>query len=173
MPLIIVPPLSSNSNQPSVIQRTHLGNYWMESGPTPATLIATFDGTTPVPVQWSVQLNDPSLLSMVNPPGWKGGPYTFTVNGFGKTTIAATTGTEWAFLDLYIGSVLIAGMDGRYWQVHSDGSTRRVDQEDLALSVKGLVHSPAQVADLTATSTATAVTCYLLNIRSIPPGKLE
>jgi len=159
----------------SGLQSTPLGNAWIESGSPRASLTAMLDGK-PVSAQFSDSSNGTLLSGGLPDPSQIAGAglaWEFEANGFGKTTITAIykapTGNLIASMDLYVGSVLIAGSDGMYWQVYPDGSSHVLHEKDLIGDVQTLVKNNTVVADLTANSTATAVTCYLLNLKSFMP----
>lgn len=105
-------------------------------------------------------------------------------NGFGRITISVgTLGT----FDLYVGSVIIAGADGKSWQVFSDGSCRALQPDQISQRIQTLEQpstgNPVLFADVgntniydatpvTTGSTfdpakTTAVTCYLLNLQVV------
>jgi hypothetical protein len=101
--------------------------------------------------------------------------------GFGQVTINATDEDQTETFTLYVGSVVIAGADGLYWQLTADGQATRLKPTQMDPEVLNLVNANAIVADLTRKSKAKAVTsvaanttptpseavtCYVLNLKS-------
>lgn len=144
---------------------TSLGTPSMEMAGQ-AKLQATRDGK-PVEATWSESSNGNVIPE---PPTEKVARWMIAGLGFGKTTIAAQTDTERAELVICVGTVVIAGADGQHWQVFSDGSIKLLAAEKVAQDIPKLLKDNAIVADLTVPSTATAVTCYLLNLTNFAPN---
>ena len=144
---------------------THFKNVSMEQN-TSIALTAKVDGST-VNATWKVTPN--GLLQLVP---WSSdiaglGQAFSAGTGFGKSTVYATYGDQVpASLDIYVGTVVIFGGDGSYWQVFPDGSTQPVLAKDIHPDANTLIRNNAILSDLTTNSTSTAVTCYLLNLES-------
>jgi hypothetical protein len=158
---------------------------------------------TPLGNQW-IEVGDQCTLST---PGYKLDPNALSLNnlnvasiseqgvitgkGFGMTTIPVIgPNTPPTSLNIYVGSVIIAGADGKSWQVFPDGSCRwlspdqidprmeklesggvlfaDVDNQNVCdVKMGWLPTAPAQQPDQQLTQTA--VTCYLLNLQNVPP----
>jgi hypothetical protein len=86
--------------------------------------------------------------------------------GFGRGIITATLDGDEHTLEVCVGSVMIASADGSYWQVFPDGGIKSVSGSNIHPDASTLIKNNAILSDLTSTSTATAVTCYLLNLKS-------
>ncbi|RKH21374.1 hypothetical protein D7X74_01455 [Corallococcus sp. CA047B] len=92
-------------------------------------------------------------------------------SGFGKSTVFATftdnaNKLHTAQQDIYVGTVVIAGANGSFWQVFSDGGIRPISDTDVHPDAQTMIKNNAIFSDLTGNSTSTAVTCYLLNLKS-------
>jgi hypothetical protein len=107
-------------------------------------------------------------------------------SGFGVTTIMGNSnGIFGPTLELYVGSVIIAGADGNSWQIFSDGSSKLLSSDQISKRIQGLegknilfadvgnnniydaTPNPKEPSEPKPETSATAVTCYLLNLQSV------
>jgi hypothetical protein len=149
----------------SGLTRTGLGTQSMEVAAS-VVLTSKLNGSR-VKAEWSQSSNGDVICNASFVP--EVGTVGFSGTGFGKATITAQFEGAEARLDICVGSVVIAGADGSYWQVFSDGSVKLMDQRTLREDITTLVKNNAIIADLTDNSTPFAVTCYLLNLKSFTP----
>ncbi len=160
------------------------GAPWLEVGtygalsllgtPTPACL-KFYSGNTNVALPSVVDINgtDTHMLTGI---------------GFGVTNIQAVdsaTKQIVASLTIHVGSVVIMGADGNSWRVFPDGACRQVLPSDISQRIMALENKEkiifAEVGnqavydvskfersmDPLPRNSATAVTCYLLNLGSL------
>jgi hypothetical protein len=152
--------LSISSSFPSP-GTTPNGNPWIEVGTR--TSLTLNGGSSTATTTWTTSISSIAYV----PATTAGVVATIEGTGFGQITVTASQGSESSpGYSFYVGSVLIAGADGNYWQLFSDGSAQSIKSTDLNSTVPTLVTSNAIISDLTAQSTADAVTCYVLNLKS-------
>lgn len=165
-----------------------LGNPWIEVG-TQCTAFLHVQGQTSAPLPIFINfINDRSKSVAAKAKEGEG----IVGTGFGMVPISIGDAFEKP-LNLYVGSVIIAGADGNSWQVFPDGACRPLPPDAIAqrihrLETAGLHGHQILFADVgnnnlydaTPLSSAhtgpifdqmkqgsTAVTCYLLNLLSL------
>jgi hypothetical protein len=146
------------------ITLTPQGNSWLEIG-SPCTLSSSL-GKEPVAATWSESSKGSVAVVLPTQPL---GTCQVIARGFGKVKITATYKNDQVDMWLWVGTVVIAGADGDYWQVYADGSIKKMEEKDLSPTIVNMVKDKVIIADLTGNSSATAVTCYLLNLKSFNP----
>ncbi|MFP2924692.1 hypothetical protein ACLESO_05635 [Pyxidicoccus sp. 3LG] len=127
-------------------------------------------------VTWSTE---PAQQSIVTLTRQKNGGCVGEGIGFGQVKIIATDAAQevQGTLTLFVGSVIIAGADGMYWQVQYDPKKgcpviSKFDAPLRGSTLDILIKSNAVVADLTDADPKmlpdpiALVTCYVLNLNS-------
>lgn len=148
---------------------TSSAGNWIESGTTTRLTVTgssgrlmwaetSFGSITPVPSESGLEVSAD-----------------FVGTGFGQVNLIVTDDGNLpcvpGTLTLWVGSVVISGADGNFWLLKAGQpmSITPLDPRNLDPAVHTLIDSNAVLADLTDQSTATAVTCYLLNLASFVP----
>ncbi len=138
---------------------------WIEVA---GTTQLTAEGATP-PVTWTAFNPDGTPSQNISfSPSDQSNPVTVMGLGYGQVTIEVSDFLRnFASMTLYIGSVVIAGADGSFFWVKSNGNLQTLEPGQVDPVVKGLVDANSVLADLTRqVPTPGAVNCYVLNLNS-------